>query len=366
MKAVILVGGQATRLRPLTVNTPKAIVPVLNTPFLEHVFRHLRRHRVTDIVLAQHHLAGPIEDYLGDGSRFGVRVTYVIEDSPAGTAGAVKNVEKHLDEAFLVMNGDIFTDLDITAMVELHRLRGAKATIALTPVEDPTAYGLIETDVRGRVTRFLEKPDWREVTTNMINAGTYVLEPDVLAQVPPGTHVSIERETFPLLLDSGQPVYAYSSSGYWMDMGTPEKYLQLHRDLLGGRSRWYSPATPDEVRIGEQCHVDPSAEIKGPVIVGDGCSVGPEVKLVGPVVIGSGCSVGEGSIVEDSVLWWQVSVGERVTVRSSVVANNCRLDSGSHVDGSVLGDRVTVASGCRLEPGSRIEPGATAEPTRES
>jgi len=358
MKAVILVGGQGIRLRPLTTNLPKAMVPVLNVPFLEHVFRHLRRHRVTDIILAQHHLAGPIESYLGDGSRFGVKVTYVIEDSPRGTAGAVKNVERYLDEAFLVLNGDIFTDLDITAMVELHRRREAVATIALTPVEDPTAYGLIETDVRGKVTRFLEKPDWSEVTTNMINAGTYVLEPEVLARIPAEREVSIERMTFPLLVESGEPVYAYPSSGYWMDTGTPEKYLQLHRDLLGGRSARYSPPPSGGVRIGEGCDVHPSADIRGPALVGDNCTIGPGVKLMGPVVIGERCRIGEGSVVEDSVLWWEVLLGERVTVRSSAVANNCRLESGSHVDGSVLGDGVNVLPGVRVESGSNVQSGA--------
>jgi len=359
MKAVILVGGQATRLRPLTENTPKAMVPVLNAPFLEHVFRHLHRHRVTEIVLAQHHLAGPIESNLGDGSRFGVKVTYVIEDSPRGTAGAIRNVAEHIDETFVALNGDVFADLNISAMLDLHRHRGAVATIALTPVEDPTAYGLIETDVSGRVTRFLEKPDWSEVTTNMINAGTYVLEPEVLARIPPEKQVSIERETFPSLVGAGEPVYAYPSSGYWMDMGTPEKYLQLHRDLLAGRSTWYSPASPEEVRIGDQCDVHPSAEIKGPVVMGDSCAIGPGVRLVGPVVIGNGCSIGERSVIKDSVLWWQVSLGEGVTIRRSAVANDCRLEPGCHVDGSVLGDRVTVAPGARLAPETRAEPGTT-------
>ena len=358
MKAVILVGGQATRLRPLTTNTPKAMVPILNTPFLEHVFRHLHRHRVSDIILAQHHLAGPIEDYLGDGGRFGVRVTYVIEESPRGTAGAIRNVERYLDETFLVLNGDIFTDLDITAMVDLHRQRGAVATIALTPVEDPTAYGLIETDVRGRVMRFLEKPDWSQVTTNMINAGTYVLEPEVLARIPPERQVSIERETFPLLVDGGEPVYAYPSAGDWMDRGTPAQYLQRHRDLLGGRSTWYSLASPEEVRTGERCDIHPTAQIKGPAVIGGDCTISSGVKLVGPVVVGDGCTIGEGSVVEDSVLWWQVSLGERVVVRNSAVANDCRLESGSSIDGSVLGDHVTVAAGSRLETGSRCEPGA--------
>ena len=357
MKAVILVGGQAIRLRPLTTNTPKAIVPVLNTPFLEHVFSHLYRHGVSEIILAQHHLAGHIEDYLGNGSRYGIKITYVIEDEARGTAGAIKNVEKYLDDRFLVLNGDVFIDLDITAMIDLHRQHNAVATIALTPVEDPTAYGLIETDAEGRVTRFLEKPDWSEVTTNMINAGIYVLEQEVLTRIPPETKVSIERETFPLLVDGGQPVYACPSNGYWMDMGTPEKYLQLHRDLLEGRSTWYLPDSPDDIRIGERCDVHPTAQIKGPAVIGDGCTIGPGVKITGPTVIGNGCNIGKDSVIEDSVLWSGTSSGERVTVHSSVVANDCRLESDNRIERAVLGDNVTITAGTTLEPESRIESG---------
>lgn len=244
MKAVILVGGEATRLLPLTCNTPKAMVPVLNIPFLEHVIRYLSKHQIKDIILAQGYLAQPIEDYLGDGSQLGVKLNYVVEDTPLGTAGAVKNAERYLDETFLMLNGDIFTDLDITAMIDLHQERKAKATIALTPVDDPTSYGLIETDAEGRITRFLEKPKRSQVTTNTINAGTYTLEPEILAQMPPQTKISIEREVFPLLLEQGKPVYAYPSSAYWIDMGTPEKYFRLHRDLLSGESSQYTPALP--------------------------------------------------------------------------------------------------------------------------
>ncbi len=341
MQAVILVGGQAVRLRPLTTNTPKAMVPVLNRPFLEYVIQNLSRHGVKEIVLAQHHLAGPIESYLGDGGRFGVRITYVIEDSPRGTAGAIKNVERYLDGTFLALNGDIFTDLDLTEMLAFHREQNATATIALVPVEDPTAYGLIETDPTGRVKRFLEKPDLNEITTNMINAGTYVLEPEVLAQIPSGKQVSIERETFPLLVSSGQPVYAFPSSGYWMDVGTPEKYLQLHRDLLSGKSAWYIPGKDEGVLVGEGCNIDPTAQI------------------IGPVVIGAGCTIGKGSIIEDSVIWHDVRLGGWVRVQSSVVANNCTLNNDSNVDGAVLGDHVTVMAGARVGPGSMIEPGKT-------
>jgi len=364
MKAVILVGGEATRLRPLTSNTPKAMMPVLNTPFLEHVIHHLSRYQINDIILAQGHLAQPIESYFGDGSQFGVKLSYVLEDTPRGTAGAVKNAERYLDETFLVLNGDIFTDLDITAMIDFHRERKAEATIALTPVDDPTSYGLIETNAQGRITRFLEKPGWSEVLqgrTNMINAGTYILEPGVLAQIPPQTKVSIERETFPLLLAQGEPVYAYSSSAYWIDVGTPERYHQLHRDLLSGKSRQYALAPGEEVLIGEQSNIHPTALIKGPAVIGANCSIGPRAKLTGPVVIGDGCTILEDSIIEESIIWRNARLGPRVSLKNSILADNCCLDTGSICEESVLGDGVTVVSNCKLEPGSRIQPGETVE-----
>lgn len=363
MKAVILVGGEATRLQPLTCNTPKALVPVLNKPFLEHVIRHLAKHRVKEVVLAQGHLAQPIEGYLGDGSRLGVRLTYVVEDTPRGTAGAIKNAERYLDDTFLALNGDTFTDLDISAMIDLHRKRKAKATIALTPVDDPTQYGLIETDDEVRVLRFLEKPRWNEVTTDTINAGTYVLEPDVLARIPPGAKVSIERETFPLLLDEGEPVCGYLSAGYWLDIGSPEKYLQLHRDLLGGKSSHYSPAAGEEALIGNQCSVHPTAQINGPVVVGDNCSIGRRVKLTGPVVIGAGCTIQEDTVIEDSVIWQNVRLEPGVKLKSSVVADRCCINAGGVLEDCVLGDEVTVVKACELEPGSRIWPGETVGET---
>jgi len=362
MKAIILVGGEATRLHPLTYNTPKAMVPVLNKPFLEYVMTHLSSHQVTDIVLTQSHLAQPIKDYFQNGSQLGVKLTYIIEDTPLGTAGAVKNAKEYLDETFLVLNGDILTDLDITAMIALHRARKATATIALTPVDDPTSYGLIETDARNRVTRFLEKPSREQITTNMINAGTYVLEPDVLKQIPPQTSYSFERGLFPLLLDWGEPVYAYPSTAYWIDIGTSENYLQLHRDLLGGSSTRHIYPTGEEITIGEPSSIDPTAQLTGPVVIGSNCSIGRRVKLAGPVVIGSGCTILEDAVIESSIIWQNVWLEQGVHLKDSIIADNCRLNARSTVHGSVLGDSVTVASGCRLEPASKIPPGTTVEP----
>jgi len=357
MKAVILVGGQATRLLPLTCNTPKAMVPVLNTPFLEYVLRHLNRHGIKEVILAQGHLAQPIESYLGDGRQIGVRLYYSIEDTPLGTAGAIKNAERYLDDSFVALNGDIFTDLDITAMIDFHRQRKAKATIALTPVDDPTPYGLVETSAASRVTRFVEKPSPGEITTNMINAGAYILEPEILAQIPAQINVSIERETFPRLLAKGEPIYAYSSDAYWLEIGTPEKYFQVHRDLLGGKSKLYRPASDKGVLIGEKSEVHRSAQIQGPVMVGANCSIGPRVKLTGPVVIGPGGTILEDSVMEQSVIWRNVRIGPKATVKSSILADNCRLDKSAVVAESVLGDNVTVEKNGRVEPGSRVWPG---------
>ena len=362
MKAVILVGGQATRLLPLTCNISKAMVPVLNIPFLEHVIRYLSKHQIKDIILAQGYLAQPIEDYLGDGSQLGVKLNYVVEDTPLGTAGAVKNAEKYLDETFLMLNGDIFTDLDITGMIERHLARKAKATIALTPVDDPTSYGLIETNAEDRITRFLEKPDRSQITTNTVNAGTYVLEPEILAQIPSQTKVSIEREVFPSLLEEGKPVYAYSSAAYWIDMGTPEKYFRLHRDLLSGKSSQYVPSLPGEVTIGRQSHIHPTAQIKGPVMIGSNCTIEGKVRLTGPAVIGAGCQILSEATVEGSIVWQNTRIGKNANLTGSIVADNCCLNANSAIDDSILGDNVTVASGFRLEPGSKIWPGTTVAP----
>ena len=359
MKAIILVGGEATRLRPLTCNTPKAMVPVLNTPFLEHVICYLNRHQVTEIVLALSQRQQAIESYFGDGSQFGIRLRYSVEDTPLGTGGAVKNAEKYLNETFLVLNGDIFTDLDITAMMEFHRDRNAKVTISLTPVDDPTSYGLVETNAQNKITRFIEKPSPNEITTNLINAGIYIIEPDVRTHIPPQVSFSFERELFPPLLDRGEPVYAYPFATYWIDIGAPEKYLQLHRDLLSGKSSRYTP--PPERLIGEQSHVHPTAQIKGAVVIGDNCNIESKVKLTGPVAIGSGCTIQSGAIIEDSVIWHNVQIGYGAVVKSCLLANGCCLNADCIVQGSTLGDNVVVFNGCQLKPASKIWPGTRVE-----
>jgi mannose-1-phosphate guanylyltransferase len=367
MKAVILVGGEGTRLRPLTYNTTKAMVPVLNKPFLEHLLSYIERHGVTDIILALSYLPHHIQGHFGDGTRLGVSLTYLIEEEPLGTGGAVKNAENMLDKSFFVINGDILTDIDLTAMIEFHRQRQAVATIATTPVDDPTAYGLIETDADGRITRFLEKPSWEEVTTNMVNAGIYILEPDILAKIPPGKKVSIERETFQQLLAQGKLMYAYPASAYWLDMGTPKKYLRLNHDLLLGKAPSLFKTTRG-VQTGDGSQISPSANIKAPVLIGEECVIGPGVEIKGPAVLGPGCKVDQEAIIEGAVLWDNVMVGKKVTLRNCIAASHSEIHQESEVlDNCVLGDKVVVGrnnklpNGTRIRPDKRIAPGSISK-----
>ncbi len=354
MKAVVLVGGKATRLEPLTLNTPKGLIPVLNKPFLEYVIRNLAGQGINEIVLALGYMAGQIQEFLGDGSRLGAKLYYSVEDVPLGSAGAAKLAKEYLgkNETFLVFNGDDFIDLDIQAMQSIHRERKAKVTIALTRVDDPTSYGLVETDAGGRVIRFLEKPKPEEVTTDTVNAGAWLVEPDVMGLVPQGSPFSFERDVFPELLSRDEPVYSYISTGYWMDAGSPEQYLQLHRDLLNGQSTQYKPS--EGLSAAENTVIDPAADINGPVVIGPNCSIGPGVKLTGPVVLGAGCALGEDCLIEDTVIWRDVRLGKRVHIKSSILADDCTMKEGSGGEGLVLAEKVTVESGIELEPGSKI------------
>jgi mannose-1-phosphate guanylyltransferase len=306
----------------------------LNKPFLLHVLYYLKKHGIDDVILALYYLPEQVKGCFGSGRDFGVKLSYVVEDSPLGTAGAVKNVEQHLGEPFFVLNGDIFADSDLTAMMAFHREKGAKVTIALTPVADPTSYGLVETDEHGRVLRFLEKPSWEQVTTNMINAGIYILEPEVIEYIPTQTHFMFERELFPVLLEQGEPLYGYPAYGYWIDIGTPERYLQLNYDLLLGRARAFYHQVPG------RSSVHPSAQIEEPVLLGGGCDIGPDALLRGPTVMGLHCRVGEGAMVERSVLWDGVQVGRKATLRGCIVADNCVIADERYIgDGSVLSDK---------------------------
>ena len=359
MKAVILVGGEGTRLRPLTCSIPKSMVPIVNRPFLEHMIDYLKEHAIDDIILALWYLPHPIQSYFGDGSSFGVKLTYVVESSPLGTAGAVKNVEEHLDETFFVFNGDIFTDIDLTQMMEFHRESRAKVSIALTPVEDPTIYGVVETDSGGRVKRFIEKPRREEAPSNMINAGAYIVEPEVLGHVPPGLNFTFERELFPLLLEIGDPVYGYPSAAYWIDIGTPEKYLKLHHDLLAGRVKKTFPGerAGEGIWVEEGCDIHPSAQLVGPIVIGRDCLIGPGVRVMGPSVIGQGCHIGRDSLIEGAILWHNTRLGQGVALKNCVLSESVSIGDRSQVmEGCVLGNNVVLGCDQRLAQGIRVWP----------
>ncbi len=362
MKAIILVGGEGLRLRPLTCNVPKPMVPVANKPFLEHMLDNLKRHHIDEAILAICYLPDRIQRHFEDGSGFGLSLTYAVEETPLGTGGAVKNAEQLLDDTFVVFNGDIFSDLDLTDMIAFHREHKAKATIALTPVEDPTAYGVVETDSQSRVKAFIEKPSRETVTTNLINAGTYVLEPEVLSLIPSGVHHMLERGLFPDLVERGIPFFGYRSNAYWIDIGVPQDYLRLHHDILMGKAiaRFPGKSIADDIWREDGCDIHPSAKIIGPVVIGRDCSIGEDARVAGPAVLGAGCIIGQGCTIDEAILWQNVKLGAGVTVRSSVIGNNSAVGDNTWVsDGSILSDDTVVGSDNRLEHGIRLWPGST-------
>jgi len=361
MKAVILAGGEATRLRPLTCNTPKIMVPVLNRPFLAHLVGYLKTHNVVDIILAVGKSAEPIQSYFGDGSELGVRITYSIEDFPMGTAGAVRNAESFLDDSFFVFNGDVFTDIDLSLMTRLHCENKARASLALTPVDDPTIYGVVETDRQGRVRRFVEKPSWDRVTTNMINAGIYILEPDILSDIRPNTFSMFERDVFPLLVEKGQAVYGYPFRDYWIDVGTPDKYLKLQHDLL--RRSCLVGGGNEGIKFEGETFVHSSTRIEGPALIGDACFIDGNSVIKGPTVLGTRCRVEEGAVVEGAVLWQDCQIGRGVKLKNCLIGSRCRIGEQSEIlDGCVLGDDVIIGEGSKLSNGIKIWPGKAIDP----
>lgn len=338
MKAVILIGGEGTRLRPLTYEVPKAMVPVLNRPFLEHTFAYLKNYGVGDVILALGYLPEVVQNYFGDGSGSGVRLTYAVEDSPLGTAGAVKNVEQCLDSTFVVLNGDVFSDIDVADMLALHRDKRAKVTIALTWVDDPCAFGVVETDGAGRVKRFVEKPSPDQVTSHWINAGIYLVEPEVLQHVPPNTRFMFEKGLFPLLLELGEPIYGYSSGGYWLDMGTPGKYLCLNCDLLmaKAKSALIGGLARDEVCCDKDVIIHPSSEVAGPAVIGSRCRIDQKARIKGPMVIGPDCHIGEGANMEKAILWRGVDTGAGASVKQCILGTNIKIKDNDQVANRVI------------------------------
>src|ERR671926_375042 len=259
MKAILLAGGKGTRLRPLTIHTPKPIVPIFDRPFLQFQLDLIKKvPEIDEVILSLNYQPRRIEEIFGDGDGLGIKIRYVVEPAPLGTAGAIKYAGDNLTESVVVFNGDVLTQIDLAAVIRLHRERKARATIVLTPVDNPTAYGLVETDAEGNIRRFLEKPSPDEITTNNINAGIYVLEPDTFDRIPSNVSWSIERSYFPSLIERGETFVGYIYEGYWIDIGTPQKYTQVHRDIMDGRYKAppFAGETNGHVFRGEDVRIE--------------------------------------------------------------------------------------------------------------
>lgn len=367
MHAVILAGGFGTRLRPLTSTRPKPLMPFANEPFLLHTLRRLAAGGIESVTLSTMYLPEAFNDLLPLAAKAGVEVTLSCESEPLGTSGAVRLLRDRLDETFLVLNGDVLMDADVRELIATHRARAAVATIALVRVPDPSAFGLVPVDGEGRVRAFLEKPGADEWVTDLVNAGIYVLEPEVLDALPLGAS-SFERHLFPELLASGARVYGHELTGYWRDLGTPSAYLQAQFDLLEGRLQL--PLEGADERAPEQwlstgAVIDERAVVRGPVLLGEGARVEAEARVFGPAIIGPHAVVGAGARLERSVLLEGACLEPGARVSEAIVGARTRVDGGAVVgDYAVLGDDVVVEEGnylacsVRIAPGVHLLPGA--------
>ncbi|MGD0883031.1 MAG: NDP-sugar synthase [Acidimicrobiales bacterium] len=355
MRAVVLVGGEGTRLRPLTLTAPKQMLPIVEQPMIERVLGHLAAHGIDEAVLSLGYRPDAFTGAYPDGTIAGIRSTYAVEPSPLDTAGAIRfaAVFGGVDDTFVVLNGDVLTDFDISGLVDFHRKRGAEGTIGLTPVDDPSSFGVVPTDQEGKVTAFIEKPPRDEAPTNFINAGIYILEPSVIARIAPDVRVSIERETFPAMVSDGT-LYAQGSDAYWLDTGTPDAFLRAHRDLLSGRRG--GPPAPDAVidpslgtgvwTIGD---VDVAPGTVTRSLIGRGASVASNASVIDSV-IGAGSVVEDGASVTDSVLLPGARVAARATVEHSIVGPGAIVGQRCVVAGmSVVGADAVIASGTVLD-----------------
>jgi mannose-1-phosphate guanylyltransferase len=351
MKAILLAGGKGTRLRPLTIHTPKPIVPIFDRPFLHYQLDLLKQvSEIDEVILSLNYQPRRIEEIFGDGGDSGLSIRYVVEPVPLGTAGAVRYAGDSLRESVVVFNGDVLTQVDLGAVIALHRERRAKATIVLTPVENPTAYGLVETDAAGNIQRFLEKPKADEITCDTINAGIYVLEPDTFDRIPKDVPWSIERSFFPSLIERGETFVAYVYRGYWIDIGTPEKYMQVHRDIMGGRYRMPPfDGGPDTRWIAKDARIEEGAIVEGPVFVDEGAVVKAGAHIGPYSVVGRQCHIEEQAVIDHAIVWANTRVSQGAIVRGSILARHCHIGRNALVeDGVVLGDKSVVTDYSKL------------------
>ena len=350
MKALLLVGGQGTRLRPLTIHAPKSIVPIFNRPFLHYQLDLIKKvPEIDEVILSLNYQPHRIEEVFGDGREAGIKIRYVVEPTPLGTAGGVRYASQGVRDTIVVFNGDVLTQVDLQGLIDFHRGRGARATIVLTPVENPTAYGLVETDPSSHILRFLEKPKPEEITCNTINAGIYVLEPETFDRIPPDVTWSIERSFFPSFIERGETFLASIYRDYWIDIGTPEKYLQVHRDIMDGR--YLMPPFNGQSRlawVAPTARVAPDATLEGPLFVDDGCLVQAGARLGPYTVLGKNSCVEENAQLSGAIVWADSHIGREARVTDSIIGRSGRIGRNAQLSGGVLGDSTSIADYSRL------------------
>lgn len=359
-----MAGGEGTRLRPLTSNQPKPMMTVANRPMMEHIVELLKRHGFHDIVVTVAFQANAIRTYFGDGSEFGVRMVYATEENPLGTAGSVRNAMEELTETFLVISGDVVTDIDLRAIVEFHADKKALATIGLKAMDNPLEFGIVITREDGSIERFLEKPTWGQVFSDTINTGIYVLQPEIFDYIDADTSVDFSSEVFPRLLDDGMPVFGYVAGGYWEDVGTLDAYIKVHQDVLDAQVALEIPGfrMGEGIWLGEGSEVDPAAVVDGPAIIGDYCRVEAGARLAEYSVLGSNVRVGADSFVERSVVHDNVYLGPGVRLRGAVVGRSSDLRRGARLEeGVVLGEECFVGDHAVINPGVKVYPFKTVE-----
>lgn len=365
VKAVILAGGKGTRLRPITCELPKPMVPVLNVPLMEHLILLLRKHDILDIGVTLMYLPQKIRSYFGDGSKWGVRLSYFTEESPCGTAGSLLSAAAFLNETFVVLSGDCITDTNLSEAIEYHRLKKTLATIVLTRSCNPRDYGIVMTDGSGRIVSFLEKPSRSEVFSDIVNTGIYVLEPGVLNYIEADHPFDFSRELFPKLLESGLRLSGYTTSGYWSDVGSLENYLNTHKDIFDKKAHLFSSNTAGlrSILTGESTFIEPTAILHGPCVIGDNCYIGHRTVIDSYTVIGNNCIIEDQAHVIRSILHNNITIGSGSEVRDSILGSRVRLMSYvSCLENTVIGEKSVIHERSIIKPGVRIWPGKTVEP----
>lgn len=366
MRAVLMAGGSGTRLRPLTCDLPKPMVPVLNRPIAEHIINLLKLNGIDEVIATLHYLPDVMRDYFQDGSDFGIQMTYAVEeDQPLGTAGCVKNIAELLDDTFLVISGDSITDFDLRAAIAFHKAHNSKATLVLTRVPNPLEFGVVITDANYRINRFLEKPSSSEIFSDTVNTGIYILEPEVLDYLPENQETDFSKDLFPQLLAKGEPMYGYIAEGYWCDVGHLDIYREAHYDGLYRKVKLnfaYEELSPG-IWKGQNTYIDPSVRIEPPVLIGSNCRIGPRVQIDGGTVLGDNVTVGADANLKRPIIWNGAIIGEEAHLRACVIARGTRVDRRAHVlEGSVVGSLSTIGEEAQVSPSVRVWPNKKVEP----